>query len=401
MSDVPGTWQALLAWLPKQFTEHRVVPTRILAFILYGNFGYPLWLVGPFNFLIVIATTGFLVHLVFRSSSHRGMWLLAMAACTFALSPRLSEIYESFFLNSFMICQLLFFILIPLLMRPHLRRSQFCLALALMTLLAFSLSAGLCLLGALLAGRLAYGTRGNAEVHQSRHLLLFGLGLVWVFFVGYKPGYFSNLYRPPWDPNVWYFFANLLSSAFGLPRITGWPAFGAALLVVIPLAWGFARAWRNRKLSGEWYLPVAGVGLCMQLFLVAGGRVGNVRPAGTISPRYVALGVFLDIICIVLWAEMAAGAKKSSKRLLRAGAIAGLAVSLVLVWRGTFLCWDIEPYESRTVMQNLQLRCIQAGKDAKSLCQKSIGMDPASPLIQGNPWFQKLSLSRRLTSRNN
>jgi hypothetical protein len=294
-------------WIFKQDGEHRMVPTRLLAWALFYVSGH--------NHVLSIVITFALYGLVLacialfarRMAPHLPLWA-TLAFILFLLSPINWE--NNFWgLQSTYRFTLIFTLLAVLLLfdEPQTNR-RLALGASMGVLAMYSFFAGLvamCVLIVLFALfkvtralRLS-GSRRKVEWVQLVAVAVPMLSFIAVYFIDYHR--ISYLPRPalPYEASFWRFFTNLVSWGFGFETHSVVLGAFCLLLVLAPVVLEIRR--KGLQLSSSWWAIYAfALGMLAVLASVAMGRA-NFSSSAKIS-RYADFAIMLVPFTALAWA---------------------------------------------------------------------------------------------------
>jgi len=293
------TWR----WLFAFHNEHRILPTKLMAWINLKLFGLDFVKQQLFNFILygaLIATVAKLKKKILGDAFH-----LFPAFLFFLLSPINYENHIWGFQSQFHL--VVIFALLALNYafeeRDYLRKYRLFVVLVLLS--AYSFSAGVALAAILSVCQAAFfvseKTRNKhdsppefSQLLMPTALIAFGLAC---WFIGYqRPAHHPPL-TFPLSGAFWEYFLNVLSCAFGFTRISTSAGIICLILVTTPLFILWLRSDYGKK-SGRWKISTVIPAILIILAVISVGRGGLGEPK---SSRYTEFGLLLIPFASIAW----------------------------------------------------------------------------------------------------
>lgn len=351
-------------WLFTRYNEHILVPTKLQIFLtdrfLAGNHLFSVWV----SFLTFFAIAIWVVH----TTSSRNLFYFFL----FCTLP-----YENHYLPlnvQFHLAILLCFISISILFTPRLSWGRWFLGVGLALLAVISLSAGVAGAFAVGVGYVAYSAKHRSL--RSRAILamgVIGLAVAW-WWLGHEWIPQHPIAKFPFHARFWDFFLNVLSSGFGIDRLSTLLG-GLCFLVVLTPIVGLLRKKQNWS-DARIVHSVAAIGVCFSMVAsIAIGRAGAGIGAAK-SSRYSEFALFvlpLTAFLYFCWLEKRPEWRK---------AVLGFLFALCLF---TFSNnWDFSVYRRIHIQLSEGRQCAQHGLS-------SVGPIDCPGLFPGDlrPWLDR------------
>lgn len=296
-----------LRWIFQQANEHRIVPTKLLAWGLFYVSGHN----HVLSMVITYAIYGLLLTCIVlfarRIVPHVPLWV-TLAFIIFLLSPINWENHFWGFESSFRFAVLFTLLASYFLFSEPQTGSRLALGALMGVLATFSFFAGLvavCILIVLFAwfkiGRALRfsGSHRRGEYVQLTAVVTPVLSFVALYFIDYQSSPAHAGLALPYEASFWRFFTNIVSWGFGFETDSVMLGALCLLLVLAPIALEiWHKGWR---ISGSsWAIYAFSLGMLGVLASIAAGRA-NLSGRAKIS-RYADFAIMLVPFTALAWA---------------------------------------------------------------------------------------------------
>lgn len=293
------TWR----WLFAFHNEHRILPTKLMAWLNLKLFGLDFVRQQLFNFVLygaLIASAAKLKNKIMGNS-----FSLFPVFLFFLLSPLNYENHVWGFQSQFHLVVIFALLSINYAFEKKERLTNFNLFAVFVLLGAYSFSAGVVLAIIFLICQAAFfaSTAISKKIDSPPDFrqLLAPTAVIVIslacWFIGYqKPEHHPPLVLP-FDSAFWEYFLNLLSCAFGFTRISALPGIACLALVTAPLV----ILWLKRDSCSEscrWKITAAILAILAVLAIISMGRSGLGDPK---SSRYTEFGLLFIPFASIAW----------------------------------------------------------------------------------------------------
>jgi hypothetical protein len=362
------TWEFPWRWIYSFFSEHRIVPTKLMAWLNLRLFGLDYGLQKIINFVIFGGVIGALAVLKNRVVG-KGEFVLFPLFLLFLLSPVAYENHRWGFQSQFHFV-LIFSNLALCYAFPAKIKNKHALLFCLFSCAAmYSFSAGVVLTAITLGFMAIFVIIGivRGAIEPSTYRLWFGVFIVMVIVAllwahGYVRPHdeWSQEYVLPHRAAFWDYFLNLLSYSFGFERVSIFPGIVCMLLLVVPIIMLLVRR-ESRCLSSVWVILAAVVGVLIVLGLISMSRT-YLNFYGSKTSRYTEIGFMLiPYMSMAWWLALRPGKVRTT--------------ILSLLW---FICffsyqndWSPQPYREAKQVDYYTLDCVESYFDGtgNGVCQ--------------------------------
>lgn len=359
-----------LRWLFGFFHEHRIVPTKFMAWLNLVLFNLDFRLQKILNYVLFAGLLGALVALKNRAIGKDAFRLFPLFML-FLLSPIIWENHRWAFQSQIHLALLCAILALNCIFNGELTHRKLFSFWLLSLCAMYSFSAGLILVAITLLSYSLY--TGAANVYQrsaygftgGKMLLLCGTAVVsfLVWFQGYghaDQAWTHSGYLFPTEIEFWWYFLNLLSFSFGVDQISLVPGVIILGLLIVPVAILLIKS-ETRRLPSVWSIVTLITGILVVLAAISMARP-NVNFTGVKTSRYVEIG-FLLIPCLAMiwWLVLPPGRWRS--------------LTLSLFWLVCGICyldnWSPQIYRYTRQVDFNTLECVERYFDGRGdgVCQ--------------------------------
>lgn len=295
------------SWIVEQANEHRIIPTKLLAWGLFYVNGHNHILSMVITYAIWGVLLGCIVLFARRMVPHLPLWV-TLAFIIFLLSPINWENHFWGFESSFRFAVLFTLLATYFLFTQPQTGSRLALGALMSVLATYSFFSGLvsvCILVVLFAWfkvtrALSFtGSQRKVEYVQLIAVVAPVLSLVALYFIDYHRRSHLPRMALPNEASFWRFFANIVSWGFGFESHSVMVGAVCLLLVLAPIV---LEIWKNRLQvsSSSWAVYAFTLGMLGVLASIALGRA-NLSSSAKIS-RYADFAMMLVPFTAWAWA---------------------------------------------------------------------------------------------------
>ena len=294
-------------WIIEQANEHRIVPTKLLAWALFYTSGHNYILSKAVTYAIYGLILVCIVLFARRMVPHMPLWV-TLAFIIFLLTPINYEINFGGFGTAFHFGVLFTLLAVYFLFNERQTGSRLALG-ALMAVLAtystFGALVAVCILMLLFAlFKVSRAVRSSGSERKVEYVQLIAvatpvLSLVALYFVDYHAVPYHPPVAFPYEASFWRFFTNMVSWGFGFETHSVLLGTLCLLLVLVPMA---LEIWRKRSQlpASSWAVYAFALAMLGILAAIAGARA-NFND-GAKSSRYADFATMLVPFTALSWA---------------------------------------------------------------------------------------------------
>lgn len=348
-----------LKWLFTQHNEHRIIPTKLLTWVLYRLNGWNLTTNQTVNFLIYGLLLLMVVWFARKFVPRLDTWVI-LSFVIFLLSPIDWANHSWGFQSQFHFSLLFILAAIYFLYDERQRWKELLIGSAMAILAAYSLSSGLVssfinllIFTAYKLFRLYSATDKGERKRELRQLLVVALlvgGALALWFIGYHAVAGHPPHVLPHKRRFWTYFADILGLGFGLDVLEFLPNIFCLVIVLVPIGWEIWRK-RGRLPDSSWavYAAVAVILASLSVITIGRARFGLEQAK---SSRYSEIGMMLVPLSVLSWSILLQERKR-----WRAYFLAAFWLFCFFTYQNNWS--DFDHYESESKQRIRGLICIE------------------------------------------
>ncbi len=351
------TWDLPWRWIYGFFSEHRIVPTKLMAWFNLRLFGLDYGVQKIVNFLIFGGVIG-AVALLKNRVAGKGNFQLFPLFLLFLLSPIAYENHRWGFQSQFHFVLIFLNLALCYAFQAKYKINDAALFCLFSIAAMYSFSAGVLFTAVTMMVMIVFVVTGIAcgTMERSAAKRFFGVCIVMgIVVLIWHHGFirpsdsWSQKYVLPHKAAFWDYFLNLLSYSFGFESVTIMPGIFCMALLGVPLVILLARR-ESRLLHSTWAVLAAIIGVLVVLGVISMSRT-YLNFYGSKTSRYAEIGFLLiPYMAMAWWFALKPGKVR-------------VAV-LSLLWGACFISylddWSPQLYRETKQVDNYTLECVES-----------------------------------------